>query len=89
MSEHSTCTGELVKLRIEGLRVGTRDYKPRLGKLVISKMANEPFQLRRDVTTRAGIEHIPPIITPDDEDILFDDEGGDDRIPSQQIPDDD
>lgn len=64
-----------------------RDDNLRPGKLVISRIGNEPCQVQRGDKPRAGIEHISPEVFLVNEGILSDDYKGDNLIPPQLIPD--
>lgn len=83
-----TSRGEFINLRVKGLRAGTSDVKQHPRNLAISIIAKEPSQLHRDVRHRAGADRTLPQIITDDDTTLSEEEYGDDRVPPQNMPDD-
>lgn len=67
--------------------VGTRENKPRPGKLKTSKIEKKPSQLQRHFKIRASGEQISPQQIPENKKIPSDEREGDDQIPSQEFPD--
>lgn len=82
------CTKQLKNLRRKGLREDTFDDKTHPGRSEISKIFKIQPQLQRVAKPRASVEHSPPQVIKDKEEITFDRLADAERNPPQLLPDD-
>lgn len=81
------CNEQFNKLGRNRASAGNCDDKPRHGRLLVSRIAIDPYRLQRDDKRRARVERIPPKLFLDVAEIPSYEREGKDRITPQETPD--